>query len=274
MIKFTANQNKAFWDKYAKKSKRNPFGAHTDKHVVNLENDFIISQLKTKTFKSLLDIGCGNGQRTILFSNYIKGKTYGIDYSQEMIDNAKFILSKQRKTIKNKVSFEARDIQNFDDNSKYDVIISCRCFVNQTSHSEQIKLFKTLYEKLNPNGSLIIAEISDEGNKRLINMRKKHGLKPTKPRDPKTPNLYLSEKKVFPKISNLFKIIKIRRGGVFYYISRIIYPVLVLPEEPSSDAKINDVALQSEFILQKEITQEQNNFENYGEHLLVHFIKK
>ena len=274
MIKFTANQNKVFWDEYARNSKQNPFGAHTDKHVVNLENDFIISQLKIKNFKSLLDIGCGNGQRTILFSKYVKGNVLGIDYSQEMIDYAKFILSKQTKTIKSKISFESRDIQNFSDDKKYDIIISCRCFVNQVSHSEQVKLFKKVYEKLNPKGSLIIAEISEEGNKRLINMRKKHGLKPTKPRNPKTPNLYLSETKVFPKISNLFKIIKIRRGGVFYYISRIIHPVLVFPEEPRSDAKINDAALQSEFILQKEIPQEQNNFENYGEHLLVQFIKK
>jgi 2-polyprenyl-3-methyl-5-hydroxy-6-metoxy-1,4-benzoquinol methylase len=274
MIKFTTNQNKAFWDKYAKNSKQNPFGAHTDKHVVNLENDFIISQLKIKNFESLLDIGCGNGQRTILFSKYVKGNVLGIDYSKEMIDHAKFILSKQTKTIKSKVSFEAHDIQNFNDDTKYDVIISCRCFVNQVSHSEQVKLFRKLYEKLNPKGSLIISEISEEGNKRLINMRKKHGLKPTKPRNSKTPNLYLNETQVLPKISNLFKIIKIRRGGVFYYISRIIHPVLVLPDEPDSDAKINDLALQSEFIFQKEIPQELNNFENYGEHLLVHFIKK
>ena len=274
MIKFTVNQNKEFWDEYARNSKHNPFGAHTDKHVVNLENDFIISVLKTKNFNSLLDIGCGNGQRTILFSKYIKGNTLGIDYSQEMIDYANIILSKQTKAIKNKVSFESRDIQTFDNNTKYDVIISCRCFVNQVSYSDQTKLFKKLYEKLNPKGSLIIAEISEEGNRRLIDMRKKHGLKPTKPRNPKTPNLYLSETKVFPKIINLFKILKIRRGGVFYYISRIIHPVLILPEEPRSDAKINDVALQSEFILQKEIPQEQNIFENYGEHLLVHFIKK
>jgi len=274
MAKFTANQNRKFWDEYAKKSKQNPFGAHTDSHVVKLENDFIISELKTKNFKSLLDIGCGNGQRTILFSKYVKGKLLGIDYSDEMIDFAKFILSKEKKSVKNKVSFEARDIQNFHNKTKFDVIVSCRCFVNQVSHSDQIKLFKKLHARLNPHGSLIIAEISQEGNKRLIDMRKKHGLNPTKPRNRKTLNLYVSETKVFPKIRNLFKIKKIQRGGVFYYITRIIHPVLVSPKEPKSDAKINDVGLKSEFIIQKVIPHAKNNFEDYGEHLLVHFIKK
>ena len=72
----------------------------------------------------------------------------------------------------------------------------------------------------------------------------------------------------------MFKIKKIQRGGVFYYITRIIHPVLVSPKEPKSDAKINDVGLKSEFIIQKVIPHAKNNFEDYGEHLLVHFIKK
>ena len=96
MIKFTVNQNKAFWDEYAKNSKQNPFGAHTDKHVVNLENDFIISQLKIKSFKSMLDVGCGNCQRTLFFSKFVKGNTLGIDYSEKMIYYANLILSRQK----------------------------------------------------------------------------------------------------------------------------------------------------------------------------------
>lgn len=274
MTNFTSLENKEFWDQYAKKSKENPFGAHTDSHIVTLENNFIISQLKSKKFKSLLDVGCGNGRRTMLFSKYVKGKSLGIDYSDEMIDFAKKILSKQNKSIQTKTSFEVQDIQNFDLKSKFDVIISCRCFVNQTNSSNQIKLFEKLYKKLNPGGSLIIAEISKEGNKRLIELRKKHGLKPTKPRNSKTLNLYLSEIVVFPKIQKLFKIKEIQRGGIFYYITRVLHPALVLPKEPQSDAKINDIGLNSEFILQKIISQDKNNFEDFGEHLLVHFIKK
>ena len=48
MAKFSIRQNQKFWNEYAKKVSNNPFGAHTDKHVVELENLFIISKLKKK----------------------------------------------------------------------------------------------------------------------------------------------------------------------------------------------------------------------------------
>ena len=69
-MKFTSDENREFWNEYAKKSRDNPYGAHTDNHVVQLENNFIFNQLEQKKPQSLLDIGCGNGQRTIQFLKY------------------------------------------------------------------------------------------------------------------------------------------------------------------------------------------------------------
>jgi ubiquinone/menaquinone biosynthesis C-methylase UbiE len=43
----------------------------------------------------LLDIGCGNGTRTIRFSKYVKEKTLGLDYSQIMIKHARKTLEKE-----------------------------------------------------------------------------------------------------------------------------------------------------------------------------------
>ena len=85
MPKFTPEQNRKFWDEYAFKSKNCFFGAHSDKHIVELENRFIISELKSRKTSNLLDIGCGNGQRTLLFSKYADNHTIGIDYSEKMI---------------------------------------------------------------------------------------------------------------------------------------------------------------------------------------------
>src|SRR5437867_1799766 len=274
MPRFTANQNKKFWDLYALKSKDSPIGAHSDRHIVEFANNFFSMVLKSIKPRSLLDVGCGNCQRTIFFSKYVKGKTLGIDYSDKMIDYAKIVLSRQKKSIGQKVSFEVQDIQNYSNNKKYDVIISCRTFVNQPTCEDQVRLFKKLHSRLNKNGSLLIAEISEEGNASLIDLRKKHGLSPTKPRNRNMRNLYISEKKVFSKISNLFETKEIRRGGVFYYITRIIHPVLVYPAEPKANAKINDIGLKSEFIMQDELRGIDNPFEKFGEHILAHFVKK
>ena len=88
MTKFTEIQNKKHWNQYAKQHKFDPSGASYDSNLVELENYFIISKLKKIKPKSLLDIGCGNGQRTKLFSRYVKEKTLGIDYAENMIKQA------------------------------------------------------------------------------------------------------------------------------------------------------------------------------------------
>ena len=272
MTKFTSKENRDFWDKFAKKSKDNLHGAHSDKNMVELENNFITKTLKSLNPKNILDIGCGNGQRTIQFSKYAKNTTIGIDYSEELIKGAKLSLSKQSKTIQEKASFEVQDIQNFTDKNQYDVIISCRCFVNQTSYANQIKLFKKLHKQLKPKGSLILAEVSLEGVKRLSELRIKHGLGKQRARTKGVPNLHISEDKVFPKMKTLFNIKKIERGGVYYYISRVLYPTIISPKEPDSNSKINEVGLKSAFILENEFKSSTNSFEKFGSHLLVHLI--
>jgi len=270
MSKFTTEQNKEFWDEFAKKSRDNPFGAHTDKHVVELENNFIISELKSRNIESLLDIGCGNGQRTLMFSQFVKRKIKGIDYSDNMIKEANILLDKQSQEIKNKLHFELCSVHNLD-NSKFDVIISCRCFINQPSYEKQIDLFNSLHERLKDGGSLIIAEQSLEGIERLIKIRKEFGLEPI---TIKWHNLPIKESIVLSQIQDLLSIKKIMRLGTFYYISRVIHPSLVYPDEPKPNSKINELGVKSELILQKDFPVNQNPLEKFGAQLLIHFIKK
>ena len=70
MGKFSSKRNKDFWNEFALTSKDNKFGASGGKHLVDIENQFIFNSLKTKKSKFMIDIGCGNGQRTLLFSKY------------------------------------------------------------------------------------------------------------------------------------------------------------------------------------------------------------
>jgi len=270
LSKFTPEQNRKFWNEYASKSKNSYFGAHSDKHIVELENRFIISELKSRKTANLLDIGCGNGQRTLLFSKYVDNHTVGIDYSEKMIQEAKTLLSKNDKATNN-LSFEVCDIHDFSKKMSFDVIISCRCFINQPSHKEQIKLFELLHEKLLPGGSLIIAEVSVEGIKNLNSLRRKFGLNPINIR---WNNLQINENIVFSKIKDLYRIKKINRLGMFYYISRVLHPTLVYPDEPQPNTKLNELAMKTEILFQNESTKTKNSFEKIGAHLLVHFKKK
>jgi ubiquinone/menaquinone biosynthesis C-methylase UbiE len=268
MGSFSKNRNKVFWDEYAQKIKNDPHGASGSKHFVELENDFIISELKLKKYNTLLDIGCGNGQRTILFSKYIKKKVTGIDYSEKMINEAQKSLLKKSKSLKQKITFGTQDVFELS-NQKYDVIISCRCLINQPTHKEQVELIKKLHKKLNKNGSLIIAEISKEGTQRVNQIRKFYDLPPLNPR---WHNLHINEKYTFPKIKNFLKIKKISRAGHYYFISRILNPAISFPKPPDPNSKINDIALKSERINNSKLNKDAL-FEEFGAHLLVHFKK-
>jgi SAM-dependent methyltransferase len=258
--KFTEIQNKTHWNKYAKQNKNNLSGASYDSNLVDLENYYIFLKLKKFKPNSLLDIGCGNGQRTKLFSKYVKGKTLGIDYSENMI--------KQAKTLENtKLSFKNANISNYSDLNKYDVIVSCRCFINQTSSKNQLKLFQILHSLLKKNGHLIIAEASVEGLKNLNSLRKSFGLDPI---EEHWFNLHLKEKLIFPKISNIFEINDLKRLGLFYYLARVVHPASIFPKEAKKISKINTIATKS----QKIFFENDHIFEQFGRHLLIDFNKK
>jgi len=203
-----------------------------------------------------------------LFSKYISGKVKGIDYSSEMILEAKKMLEQQNDLIKNKLSFQVEDVNEIQDSS-LDVILSCRCLINQPSAQSQIKIMKLLYNKLKSGGSLIIAEQSLNGIGQLNKIREKFELPPITIR---WYNVPIDEKIVFPEITNLFEIKSISRLGTYYYISRVLHPALVFPDEPKPSSKINDLGKKSELILQEELMD--NSFEQYGAQLLIHFIKK
>jgi len=268
MSKFTSEQNKEFWNEFSKKAKDCPYGASGNKHLVEIENVFIESILQKINPETILDIGCGNGQRTLLFSKYTKNKIIGIDYSEAMIDEANKLLQKQDETTKKKLSFKKDDINNFTTDTTFDAIISCRCIINQPSHEKQIELFHKIFHKLNHGGSLIIAEISMEGMEKLNKIRNKYHLPQMHER---WHNLHINEKIVFPEIKKIFQIKNIQRAGVFYFISRVLHPALTYPKEPEAEIKINDIAVLSQTILDKE---DEKTLEKYGAHLLMYLVKK
>jgi len=270
MTKFSSRQNREFWDKDAFDKKDNPKGTHSDPYLVDLEDKFVISCLKSVKPKQLLDIGCGNGQRTTRFSNFVSKSTYGIDYSSKMIQQANLLHSKLPSKIRKKIKFSTYDIQKFQsENTKFDVIVSCRCFINQTTFSNQVKLFKLLHSIMKKNGTLILAEGSFEGYNYLNSLRKKFGLKPIK-----IPwfNLPIKESVVFPKIKKLFKISRINRLGTYYYLTRVLHPAIVFPKNPNPNSKINKLSMESENLFQEEKIIN-DYLDKCGAHLLVQFKK-
>src|SRR5437870_1887176 len=88
--RMTVSEIRSYWEKQASGGDGKRFGAHSDRHISDLETWYVIKYaLERYMPDTLLDVGCGKGERTKLFSKYVKRKTLGLDYSRGMIALAK-----------------------------------------------------------------------------------------------------------------------------------------------------------------------------------------
>ncbi|UXU60643.1 class I SAM-dependent DNA methyltransferase [Staphylococcus agnetis] len=96
---------------------------------------------------NLLDIGCGTGTLTCLFSKIAKNVT-GIDLSDEMIEKAKL--------KSDKITWLKGDMSNFNLNQKFDVITICCDSLNYlTTEDAVMNTFNHVYHHLNEHGLLM-----------------------------------------------------------------------------------------------------------------------
>lgn len=253
VMKFSKTQNREFWRKLDPHSK----DYSGDNNIVQLEDEFLIDALKSIKHGELLDIGCGKGQRCLMFSKIIKGNILGIDYSENMIKIAK-------RSESNRIKFEHADIFSFKSKKKFDIITSCRCIINTPTDQGQIAIIKKMESLLNPSGHLILVERSRQGLNSLNKLRKRIGL-PIIPE--RFHNHYINESLLMPKILKKFNLIKMSRLGTSYVVSRVLYPKMIYPREPDQKHAINKIGIELQKIIEDELDQ-------YGMQFMVHLQKK
>ena len=202
------------WDEKAKEYGDSKIGAHSDETLVEIENEFITRQLERIRPEILLDIGCGNGQRTKLWSEHVKLLTLGIDSSEEMIKLAKTIES-------NKLAFDIEDIRTLGTNAKFDVIVSARCLINLKTEKEQLDAINKIYKLLSPGGYFICVEGDDIATDELNEMREFMGIEPLKRNEL---NKDLTDE-VKGGIIQKFDTIDKTSLGTYYFITRVLTQV-------------------------------------------------
>jgi ubiquinone/menaquinone biosynthesis C-methylase UbiE len=203
------------WDEKAKEFGDSEYGAHSDKYLVMLENEFIEKQLKRIKPTNILDIGCGNGQRTKRWSEYASNETVGIDSSEEMIKLA-------TKLENDKLTFyngNVLDISTLVGSlSEFDVVISARCLINMKSKQDQIKMIYEIAGILKDRGHFICVEGRETGTMMLNIERRKNGIKQLEGLEG---NIDLSNV-VIDTITSIFEKKEITSLGTYYTITRIL----------------------------------------------------
>ena len=205
---------------------------HPDINQRFLENEVLLQRIPLG--QRVLDVGCGNGFSTAIFSKY-SAHVVGIDYSSAMIERAK----REYGHLDN-VTFETQDVMNLRFPAEtFDVAISQRCLINLPTWEMQQKAIINIANVLKPGGYFFFQEGSRQGREKLNQVREMLGLGRM---GSVAYNLDFDEEKIWPFIQQYFQVVEIRRFGIYDLVSRVVHPLVVSPAEPEYDAKINDVA--------------------------------
>lgn len=204
-----------------------------DRNLKKLENDSIIPFLE-ENFR-VLDIGCGDGEGTIEYAKRVK-EIIGMDYSRTMIRKS---LGRTRGYREDVHSLQADILSLPFYPGTFDAVITERCLINLESWEFQQRALENIREVLKEGGIYLMLETTLQGLRALNGMRKKVGLKPI-PMPWHNQNFDLE--RLLPFLERGFQIIQRKSFGLYYFLSRVIHPLLVVPEEPKYDAYINQVA--------------------------------
>jgi ubiquinone/menaquinone biosynthesis C-methylase UbiE len=225
-----------YWDQKAKELKELPQATMRDVQLRLLEIHLIQSQLKEDD--EVLDVGCGNGFATAIFSKKVKS-IVGIDFSSEMVDQANNILNQDQEN-KNNISFKQMDVLNLSyPEDTFDVAVSERCLINLRSWEEQKKAMLEIKRVLKKGGRILMIEGTSEGLDKLNNLRQSYGLHRI---EKHWHNLLFADDELMTFIKKEFTTQEIISLGTYYFISRVVHPLMVSPDEPKFEAKINEVA--------------------------------
>jgi ubiquinone/menaquinone biosynthesis C-methylase UbiE len=252
-------------DYYRKKASVDRYATSPDFNLREVEIEYISRWLKDDCH--VLDVGCGNGFSTLSFATTHKSRFIGVDFVPEMIDSAHML--EKEFNLTGSVDFQVGDVTQLDFQAEsFDFVISQRCLLNLPTKEMQWQAMREISRVLRTGGLYLMLEGTLQGLRSLNALRTSFGLSPIPEADP-TYNWFsnkFDEEEMMKVAESIFgKIETIQRFGMYYFISRVIHPLLAAPEQPKNDAHINEIA--------RMICKKIPDYDNLGHVALFVFLK-
>jgi SAM-dependent methyltransferase len=188
----------------------------------------------------VLEVFCGNGVSTLEFATHCS-HVVACDLSEKMIVSAMRNLA-DRRPIRKNVRFEQRNILDIDSAytpGQFDTVVSIRGLINLPSRDLQKEAILKIHGLLPKNGKFIFIEGYRNGLNAINRLRKKFSLKPLSM--PWYDN-YFEEPELSEFLLNLFRVKDKRNLDIYFFVSRVLYPLACLPSEPEFSNICNTVA--------------------------------
>ena len=227
------DQVHGFWDERARMERLAP-GEVTHHDVWQRWLEIETTKRYLAPDMRLLDVGCGNGFATREYAPLVR-QSIGIDYSASMIRRA---ITEAVGTAR--LSFHQVDVLELSPErfGTFDTAITTRCLINLPRWEDQQRALDNIASVLRPGGRLIFIEGWAQGRGRLNELRRKVGLSEM----PKVwHNIDFDDQILFDAVRSRFRVVERRHFGVYDFIARVVHPMMVWPDAPRYDAKINEV---------------------------------
>lgn len=229
---------------YRDRASTNKYATSPDFNLREVENEYLSRQLRDGV--KVLDIGCGNGYSTLSHAARWDAQFTGVDFVPEMVEAAKELAAQFQ--LRGQVDFQPGNVTDIAlPDASFDFVITQRCLLNLPSRDAQWTAMREISRVLKPGGVYLMMEGTLQGLRALNDLRVQFDLEPI----PEAENSYnwfsnkFDEPEMLDVAHSLFgEHIGTQRFGMYYFISRIVHPLLVSPDAPRFDAPINAVAQQ------------------------------
>lgn len=248
----TLENVKNFWDKEADEWGDNPCVTIRDHYFRLLEIETICGLVKGRDH--VFDIGCGSGFSTLFYSQFI-GRIIGADYSESMVKCAQRFLTDReyyekvmeqyspdtKPVLKDNIRFEQGNIIDlrYPPNT-FDAVIAERVLINLPAVEMQDEAVTQVARVLKPGGIWMVVEVIKQGHSDVDRLRKKFGLKIL---EKYWHNLYVDETHFISVADRVgLSVREIRRFETYQFLTKVIHPMVVAPDEPKFMSGFNMAA--------------------------------
>jgi SAM-dependent methyltransferase len=186
----------------------------------------------------VIDIGCGAGYASSQIAPHV-AELLGVDYSAKMIERARI----DNAPLPKNLNFDVVDVLELrpDRYDVFDVALTIRCLINLPTWEMQKIALRNIASVVKPGGLYIFLEGLRDGRDGLNRLRQSVGLSamPTV-----WHNRDFERAATLEFLSSFFSLEHEIGFGTYDLIARVVHPLMVAPEEPTYDARINEIAAQ------------------------------
>ena len=234
-------------ESYEKRNVTDPYATARDYNAKELEIKTIATSLKQEG--TLIDLGCGNGHTLLSLAKAFEDwSLIGVDFSESLIKGANQLLELHQSELRCRPQFVCDDALRFirdTESASVDCVLTERFIQNLPSSDVQRAVIREAYRMLRPGGRFLMCEGSEDGFDALNHLRSTVGLSviPAISSD-NVSAIRLKDADVEAFAANVvgFKLVQKLGSSIYFIIARVLHPLLVSPQRPRFDARINDLA--------------------------------